>query len=68
MRRNSLGRTGLEVSRLGFGASSLGAVFHAVDEDEAMLVIRSAKTATSGIRNSAYSGMSGIRLPNDTMN
>jgi aryl-alcohol dehydrogenase-like predicted oxidoreductase len=42
MRRNPLGRTGLEVSRLSFGASSLGAVFHAVDEDEAIGAVHAA--------------------------
>jgi hypothetical protein len=36
MQYNLLGKTGLRVSRLSFGASSLSAVFHPVDETEAM--------------------------------
>jgi hypothetical protein len=35
---------------------------------ELIAISRSAITASSGIRNSAYSGMSGIRLPKLTMN
>ena len=35
---------------------------------DAMAISRSAMTASSGIRNRPYSGMSGIRLPNATMN
>jgi len=33
---NSLGKTGMKVSRLSFGASSLGGVFHPVDEAQAI--------------------------------
>jgi L-galactose dehydrogenase len=36
MKYSPLGKTGLNVSRLSFGASSLGGVFHAVDESEAI--------------------------------
>jgi aryl-alcohol dehydrogenase-like predicted oxidoreductase len=36
MQYNLLGKTGLKVSRLSFGASSLGAVFRPVDESEAI--------------------------------
>ena len=36
MKCSLLGKTGLNVSRLSFGASSLGGVFHAVDESEAI--------------------------------
>lgn len=32
MRYNLLGNTGLSVSTLSFGASSLGGVFHEIDE------------------------------------
>lgn len=42
MKYNLLGKTGLAVSCLSFGASSLGGVFHSVDENEA---IRSVHTA-----------------------
>ena len=42
MKYNLLGRTGLNVSRLSFGASSLGAVFHPVDESQAMAAVHSA--------------------------
>jgi aryl-alcohol dehydrogenase-like predicted oxidoreductase len=36
---NSLGKTGMEVSRLSFGASSLGGVFHPVDEAQAIQAV-----------------------------
>ena len=42
MQYNLLGNTGLNVSRMSFGASSLSAVFHAVNESDA---IRSVHTA-----------------------
>jgi aryl-alcohol dehydrogenase-like predicted oxidoreductase len=37
MNFSPLGRTGLRVSRLSFGASSLGGVFRPVDETQAIL-------------------------------
>ncbi len=42
MKYSLLGKTGLEVSRLSFGASSLGGVFHAVDETEAIAAVHAA--------------------------
>jgi L-galactose dehydrogenase len=42
MQYNELGKTGLKVSRLSFGASSLGGVFHAVDEAEAIAAVHAA--------------------------
>ena len=42
MQYNLLGKTGLKVSRLSFGASSLGGVFHAVDEAEAIAAVHAA--------------------------
>ncbi len=42
MRRNPLGKTGLNVSRLSFGASALGGVFHAVEESVAIQAVRAA--------------------------
>ena len=42
MQYNMLGATGLKVSRLSFGASSLSAVFHAVDELEAITAVHAA--------------------------
>ncbi|MBI5833846.1 MAG: aldo/keto reductase [Armatimonadetes bacterium] len=39
MEYRPLGRTGLTVSRLSFGASSLGGVFREVDEDEAIRAV-----------------------------
>jgi aryl-alcohol dehydrogenase-like predicted oxidoreductase len=42
MQYNPLGKTGLKVSRLSFGASSLGAVFHPVDESEAIAAVHAA--------------------------
>lgn len=40
MQHRPLGATGLSVSRLSFGASSLGAVFHAVNLDECIETVR----------------------------
>lgn len=42
MQYNSLGKTGLKVSRLSFGASSLGAVFRPVKESEAIAAVHAA--------------------------
>ena len=42
MEYNVLGKTGLRVSRLSFGASSLGGVFHPVNEAEAIAAVRAA--------------------------
>ena len=42
MQYNLLGKTGLKVSGLSFGASSLGGVFHAVDEAEAIAAVHAA--------------------------
>lgn len=42
MDRRPLGRTGLVVSALSFGASSLGAVFHPVDEKDAVRAVHAA--------------------------
>jgi len=42
MQYNLLGKSGLKVSRLSFGASSLGAVFRPVDESEAIKAVHAA--------------------------
>ena len=42
MEYSLLGRTGMKVSRLSFGASSLGGVFHSVDESEAIKAVHTA--------------------------
>ena len=42
MNTRPLGRTGLQVSTLSFGASSLGGVFHAVDEMDAIRAVHTA--------------------------
>lgn len=42
MHRRRLGRTGLEVSVLSFGASSLGGVFHATDDAESIRTVHTA--------------------------
>jgi L-galactose dehydrogenase len=39
---NPLGKTGMNVSRLSFGASALGGVFHPVDEAEAIKAVHAA--------------------------
>ena len=45
MQYNLLGNTGLNVSRMSFGASSLSSVFHAVDESEAIKAVHAALDA-----------------------
>lgn len=45
MQYNLLGSTGMNVSRISFGASSLSAVFHAVDEAEAIKAVHTALDA-----------------------
>ena len=42
MKYRELGNTGMEVSVLSFGASSLGAVFHEVNVDECIETVRTA--------------------------
>lgn len=42
MEYRKLGNTGLEVSVLGFGASSLGGVFHQVDPEACIKTVRAA--------------------------
>ena len=42
---NEIGKTGMRVSNLGFGASSLGGVFHSIREDDG---IRAVHTAVEG--------------------
>src|SRR6184192_772194 len=42
MQKRKLGKTGLELTILSFGASSLGAEFRAIDIDEAMRAVRTA--------------------------
>ncbi len=37
MKFNKLGNTGMEISELSFGASSLGGVFHTIKESEAVI-------------------------------
>ena len=39
MKYRQLGRTGLQVSALSFGASSLGGVFRDIDEDEGIRTV-----------------------------
>ena len=39
MEYRELGKTGLKVSSLSFGASSLGGVFHEIDEDDAIRTV-----------------------------
>jgi L-galactose dehydrogenase len=42
MQYNMLGKTGLQISRLSFGASSLGGVFHPVEETDAIAAVHAA--------------------------
>lgn len=42
MEKNKLGKTGLEISKLSFGASSLGAVFHDIKEAEGIQAVYTA--------------------------
>ena len=39
---NELGNTGMKVSNLGFGASSLGGVFHNIREEEGIQAVHTA--------------------------
>lgn len=39
MKYNEIGKTGMKVSQLSFGASSLGGVFHAIKEEEAIQAV-----------------------------
>ncbi len=45
MQYNLLGSTGMKVSKISFGASSLSAVFHSVDESEAIKAVHAALDA-----------------------
>ena len=36
---NEIGKTGMRVSNLGFGASSLGGVFHGIKEEEGIQAV-----------------------------
>jgi L-galactose dehydrogenase len=45
MKNNRLGKTNINVSALSFGASSLGGVFHDVDENEAIATVKAALDA-----------------------
>lgn len=42
MQYNEIGKTGMRVSNLSFGASSLGGVFHGIREDEAIEAVHTA--------------------------
>ena len=41
---NEIGKTGMRVSNLGFGASSLGGVFHDIREAEGIKAVHTAST------------------------
>ena len=45
MKTNPLGKTGLKVSALSFGASALGGVFHEIDESDGIRAVRAALDA-----------------------
>src|SRR5438093_90710 len=45
MQYNTLGKTGLKVSRLGFGGSSLGSVFKEIDAGEGIPALRRVQAA-----------------------
>ncbi len=45
MKTNPLGKTGLNVSALSFGASALGGVFHAIDEEDGIRAVHTALDA-----------------------
>ena len=55
-RASPLGRTGLRVTRLGFGGASIGGLFRPVDDDDAIAVVRArlgrSASATSTSRRS----------------
>ncbi|MCC9603672.1 aldo/keto reductase [Stieleria sp. JC731] len=65
MKKRPLGKTGLELSALGFGASSIGAEFRAIDVDEALRCVNVAlERGMNYIDTAAYygRGMSEIML------
>ena len=51
---NEIGKTGMKVSNLSFGASSLGGVFHGVREEEGIRAVHTAvDNGINFIRSSA---------------
>lgn len=46
MEYREIGKTGMKVSNLSFGASSLGGVFHQIDEGKAIEAVFAAITAS----------------------
>jgi L-galactose dehydrogenase len=75
MQYQVLGKTGLKVSRLSFGASSLGGVFHAVQEADALRAVHTAldcginyfdvAPAYGGTRSETVLGKALKRIPRD---
>jgi aryl-alcohol dehydrogenase-like predicted oxidoreductase len=75
MKTRPLGRTGLQVSTLSFGASSLGGVFHAVEEADAIRAVHAAldlginyfdvAPAYGGTRSEAVLGKALRGIPRD---
>jgi aryl-alcohol dehydrogenase-like predicted oxidoreductase len=75
MKTRPLGRTGLQVSILSFGASSLGGVFHAVEEADAIRAVHAAldlginyfdvAPAYGGTRSEAVLGKALRGIPRD---
>ena len=57
MKYNEIGKTGMKVSELSFGASSLGGVFHSIKEDKAIEAVFTAiETGMNFIDVSPYYG------------
>ena len=75
MKTRPIGRTGLQVSTLSFGASSLGGVFHAVEEADAIRAVHAAldlginyfdvAPAYGGTRSEAVLGKALRGIPRD---
>ena len=54
MQYRPLGNTGLSVSCLSFGASSLGAVFHAVNVDDCIATVHAALDGGINFKNLTF--------------
>ena len=57
MEYNELGKTGMKLSNLGFGASSLGGVFHGIKENEGIEAVFALKNFSKRVWESLGSSM-----------
>ena len=64
MELRNLGKTGLKLSALGFGASSLGGVFHSLNEADGIRAVQTVRPRLTTIRqnNDAMGRQAALRL------